>query len=573
MSRTSVIKALPDIVLVVRRDGMVLDSLGGRTFTLDLAPDNMIGRRVEDVLPEPVARTLAQVTGRVLRSREAVTRDVQSDDERYEIRVSVHGRERVLAVLRDLSTQDGSATGRLLQPDRLVERLAGREKFVRALDAAVDEAKLAERMVAVICIALDDFDSGTASLDHNTVDELLRQAGERLCGVMAQSDAVPMLPGRRKTFAATRLERDQFCVMLTKIADAEQAEAFAESLGDALLPEYFASGQTLRIQPAIGLALFPQDGGNAEHVLGSAMSAMANADNLSRSGVERYSDSRRIVSERHQDLAEELRWAIDEHQLRLHYQPVFELSSANPIAIEAFLRWDHPLRGLITPQHFLPLAEGTGQIQRISEWVLRQACTDLKALRDQTDTSLAVSVNFSRHYFSRPDLVEHMQEIFAECDFDPCWLQLDITERMLMRTEYAGPLLARLKTLGIGLQIDDFGSGFSSLKRLRKLPLDALKIDGDFIAGIGRNDDDEMLCRAVISLAHAYGMRCVAEAVESREQVKFLRACGCDDIQGNLFGAEMPLDLVAIFLEQFQHGRSINAHDETDVVAALPADA
>ena len=255
----------------------------------------------------------------------------------------------------------------------------------------------------------------------------------------------------------------------------------------------------------------------------------------------------------------------------LHYQPVFELAEANPVAMEAFLRWCHPLRGLLTPAQFLPLAEATGQIQRISEWVLRKACQDHVELVEKTGTALAVSVNFSRHYFSRPDLIEHLQSVFDETGFNPCELQLDITERMLMRMEVVGPLLARLKALGITLQVDNFGSGYSSLKQIRRLPLDALKIDGDFIAGIGRSDDDEALCRSIISLAHAYGLRCVAEAVETRDQVRFLRRAGCDDIQGNLFGAEMPISAMEIFVEQFRHGRSFGSQTGDAAVTEMAA--
>lgn len=563
MSQTSVIKALPDIVLVVRRDGRILDSLGGRTFSLDLAPDNIVGSDVTDVLPEVVERTLTPLIGRVLRSREAVTREAADSTDRYELRLTPHGRERVLVVLRDMGRSDGTSSGQLLQPDRLVPQLAGREQFVRALDAFVDEAKLAERKLALVCIGFPDLADSLSTLDHNGSDSLLQMIGERLCAVMQDADDVPRLPAC-ESFAATRLERDQFCIMLPGIADAEVAESFAQRLGDALMPVCRIADQQINLSPAIGLAMFGQDGDTSEHVLRSALSAMNQADCLERSGVERYTDTRRIADERNHDLAEELRWAIDKDQLRIHYQPVFELATASPIAIEAFLRWDHPLRGLLLPGGFLPLAESTGQIQRISEWVLRRACEDLLSLRESTGALLSVSVNLSRHYFSRPDFVEHLDEIFSELTFDPSWLQLDITERMLMRTDYAGPLLARLKTMGIGLQIDDFGSGFTSLNQLRKMPLDALKIGGEFIAGIGRNDDDETLCKAVISLAHAYGMRCVAEAVESREQVKFLRACQCDDIQGKLFGAEMPIDLTKIFLEQFQSGRSFSA-TATDV--------
>jgi len=226
------------------------------------------------------------------------------------------------------------------------------------------------------------------------------------------------------------------------------------------------------------------------------------------------------------------------------------------------------LRGVLNAAEFVPLAEATGQIQKISEWALAQACRDLMSIRASSSMTLSVSVNLSRHYFSRLDLLDSLNRVFEETCFDPAWLQLDITERMLMRPEQVGPVLGALKKLGIGLQVDDFGSGYTSLKQMRRFPLDALKIDGDFIGGIGRSPDDEAVCRSVIALAHAYGMRCIAEAVETSTQVRFLRDAGCDDIQGSLFSREMPLDALEVFLEQFHQGRNFEgAAEDTDIAA------
>ncbi|MEM9172638.1 MAG: bifunctional diguanylate cyclase/phosphodiesterase [Pseudomonadota bacterium] len=561
MSKTTLIEALPDVVLVVRRDGRILDSLGGRLFSLDIAPDAMIGRDIGDVFSESVVSAILAASASVLKTRRSLTRTVDEGDVRYEIRLAAHGRERVLAVIRDASAGSDSSSLRLLQPDALVQQFVGREQFIRLLDAAVSQARLSERSLAVVCVDFDGFEPLIESMPEAEVDSLISHLGERCCRVFEQQGLRTVGDGLRDIYAACRLSRVRFAVLLPQVDDADSVDAFALTLGAALSEPLGDQASGLRLTPNVAVAMAPQDGGTGEAVLSNALTALEEAGALDTTGVERYADTRRVHSERQQDLAEELRWAIDEKQLRLHYQPVFALSDATPVAMEAYLRWQHPLRGALTPGQFLPLAEATGQIQRISDWVLRKACTDNVSLARGAGMGIAVVVNFSRHYFSRPDLIEHMVEIFDDTQFDSSSLILDITERMLMRVDVAGPLLARLKSMGIGLQVDNFGSGYSSLKQIRRLPLDALKIDGEFVAGIGRSADDEAICQSIIQLAHSYGLRCVAEAVESRDQVRFLRASGCDDIQGNLFGPEMTLSEIEIFIEQFKHGLSFSQID------------
>ena len=552
--------ALPDVVLVVRRDGEVLDSLGGRTFSLDLEPDGVIGQQLEQVLPDACAATLRASMGRVLRTREPQTLVTTADGHDYELRVSAHGRERVLAVVRDLSTDSPTPNGLLQQAgDDGVS--VGREAFLHQLGDAVNAAKLSERSLALFAIGIREFARLRATLDPDAEARLGNELTQRLYSTVASCAETDHL-------AVTRLGADRFAVLAPGISNGEDALELGNRFTVALERAFDVAGVEVSVAPVVGVAIGPQDGTSGEHLLRNAITAMEDCITLDRSGIERYTDTRKFRTERRQDLTEELRWAISEQQLVLHYQPVFELGSATPVAVEAYLRWHHPLRGLLTAAEFLAVAEATGQIQRLSEWVLQTACTDLARLREDTGAALAVSVNLSRHYFSRTDLLAHLQQVFDDTGFDPAWLQLDITERMLMRAEQVGPVLAQLKRLGIGLQVDDFGSGFTSLKQFRRFPLDALKIDGDFIGGIGRSADDEAVCRSVIDLAHAYGMRCIAEAVETSTQVRFLRAAGCDDVQGNLFGTEMDFDALAVFLEQFRQGRSFNG--EAATVERLP---
>ena len=268
MSRTTLIDALPDVVLVVRRDGRILDSLGGRVFSLELAPDQMIGRQIDEVLPETVARTLSGSIGRVLKTRKPIERAAEDGDQRYEVRLSAHGRERVLAVIRDVSPDASASSGRLLQPDTLVNEFAGREQFVRALDSAVAEARMSERTLAVVCVGFTDFETLTGDLDTNTVDGLLQQLGERCCAVFEDSEVVPRLPGHARTWSASRIERAHFVMIVPRAGDVEQVENFATDLGGLLAQPLPFGDSAMTLQPRIAMALAPQDGNTGEHVLG-----------------------------------------------------------------------------------------------------------------------------------------------------------------------------------------------------------------------------------------------------------------------------------------------------------------
>ncbi len=556
MAQTSLIMALPDPILVIRRDGRVMDSLGGRTFTMDLVPDAIVGESIEDCLPHGMAALLKQMLTRVLRTREPETEVMHDSGHRFELRVSAHGRDRVLLVLRDISDAgaDGDKASRLIHED-IVTGLAERQVFLRGLDDAISAARLSERPLMLLCLALREFDDLRSALDTGRLESVQRVAAQRMLSLVGEHKNMHRL-AENEAPAVARIGDGEFAMLFEPDGDSALLDEIATLLKTPFSQPLSVSGEQIDVTPQMGIAVYPRDGASGQHLLRNALSAMHEASKLERSGIERYTDTLRLRSARQSDISEELRWAIAEQQFRLHYQPVFDLDSATPVAIEAFLRWQHPLRGLISAADFLPLVEATGQIGPISEWVLSRACRDLMHVRDASGAKISVSVNLSRHYFSRPDLVSDLTAIFGQLNFDACLLQLDITERMLMRADHAGPLLAQLKGLGVGLQIDDFGSGFTSLKQLKRYPLDALKIAGDFTAGIANADDDEAVCRSVIAMAHAYGMRCIAEAVEHPAQVAFLRDAGCDEVQGDLFGAALALDDIIVFLQQFQDGIS-----------------
>lgn len=554
MAKTSLIMALPDPILVIRRDGRIVDSLGGRTMTMDLAPDAIVGSSIDDSLPRGMAALLRRLIVRVLKTREPECEEIAEGKQRFELRVSAHGRERILLVLRDISTGWGEGAASGLIHEDLVTGLIERQVFLCALDAALSRARLSERSLTLLCLSLREFDDLKQALDPAGREAVQRVAAQRMLGLVGSLDVMHRLDDG-ETPALARIGDGEFAMLFSDAEGSDILEDVTSLLKAPFSQPLSINGEQLSVTPQMGIATFPRDGKSGQHLLRNALAAMHEAVKLERTGIERYTDTLRLRTARQTDISEEMRWAIEEQQFCLHYQPVFVLAQAAPVAIEAFLRWHHPLRGIISAGEFLPLAEAAGEIGRISEWVLARACKDLLLVREATGARIVVSVNLSRQYFSQPTLIADMTATFERLAFDPRLLQLDVTERMLMRADHAGPLLAQLKGLGIGLQIDDFGSGFTSLKQLKRYPLDALKIAGDFTAGIGRAADDEAVCRSVIAMAHAYGMRCIAEAIENPVQVAFLREAGCDEVQGDLFGAAMTLDDVIAFLRQFADSR------------------
>ncbi|MEL6198750.1 MAG: GGDEF domain-containing phosphodiesterase [Pseudomonadota bacterium] len=556
MAKTSLIMALPDPILVVRRDGLIVDSIGGKTFTMDLEPDAIVGETIEDALPKSFADRLKFLIPRVLRGRDAANDTVHEAGRRFELRVSVHGRERVLVVLRELGGGNASVEGTAAYIDEdIVTGLIERQRALALLDDSITGAKLAERPLTIFCCGIRNYEDCCAGFGQAMADAMQRVAAQRLqraCEV-SLDDTLLRVDGRP---LLTRVSDGSYLFALRESDSQDLVERVTAVLRAAFAEPLSLADTLVEVRLNIGCASLPRDGETAGDLLRDAMAAMREAGRLDRTMISRFGDAANSRAMGAEDLGTELRWALDKGQFELHYQPVFNLSDATPVAIEAFLRWQHPLRGVIPAADFMPYASAAGIASDIDDWVLRTACTDVNAVREANDLPLAVTVNLSSDWITRDALIENLRALFDEIEFEPARLQLDLTERMLMRSANAGPLIAHLKAMQVGIQIDDFGCGYTSLSELRRLPLDALKIGGSFTNRIGAATEDEALCRSVIALAHAYGMRCIAEAVERQDQVQFLREAGCDEVQGVLFGEPMVFDELLVFLQQFTLGMS-----------------
>ena len=303
-------------------------------------------------------------------------------------------------------------------------------------------------------------------------------------------------------------------------------------------------GRELHVTPSIGISVFPDDGRDAETLIRNADAAMYHAKEMGRANYQFFTDQMNLSASRRLALENDLRRALQKGELRVHYQPIIELKGGCVSGHEALVRWQHPSRGLVPPAEFIQVAEDTGLILKIGEWVLREACRWATFIG--VDRGLQVSVNLSARQFADPRLVDTVASVLRETGLPANLLELEITESTVMQhTDVTAVTFAKLKQLGVSIAIDDFGTGYSSLAYLKRFAVDRLKIDRSFISDIPGDKDHKAIVAAVVALSHALGLKVVAEGVENEAQMEFLQTCRCDYLQGFLAGRPVDADTAA----------------------------
>jgi diguanylate cyclase (GGDEF)-like protein/PAS domain S-box-containing protein len=418
--------------------------------------------------------------------------------------------------------------------------LPNRLSLLMRLAQLLPEARRHEWRVAIMFIDLDRFKIINDTLGHQIGDELLREVAVRLTGVVRETDFVARLGG------------DEFVVILPAISTPADAAMVAGKIISTLSTPIEAEGHELHTSPSIGISLFPDDGPDGDNILRNADTAMYHAKAAGRNNYQFYAaDMNKVATER-LDIERKLRHAIARNELALCYQPQFRADGSRPTGVEALVRWHHPEDGIISPVRFIPVAEETGIIVEIGEWVLRTACLEMKRWIDNGVSPMRVAVNVSAKQLRRRDFCETVAGALAESGLPPELLELEITESSVMENpEEAIHILERLGRMGVTLAIDDFGTGYSSLAYLKLFPIDHLKIDRSFVADIEHDLNDRAIAFGTIALAHSLGLNVIAEGVETGDQLELLRSNGCDEIQGYLFSK--PLNGASAF--SFLHAR------------------
>lgn len=462
---------------------------------------------------------------------------VREDGERFPVEVVAghmvwQGQPTAQIIVRDIvERKQAEEQLRVLAYHDPLTGLPNRSLFHTLLNQALAQARRAQRTGAVIFIDLDHFKNINDSLGHALGDLLLRHAAARLSGCLRESDTVARLGG------------DEFTVLLGEISQVADAVTVAKKILDVMAAPFDLGGQEAFVTASLGISVFPGDGDDLQTLLKNADTALYRAKEQGRSGYAFYTADMNAEALRRLKLENSLRRALERQEFMVYYQPRIALDTGRVIGVEALLRWQHPEMGLVPPAQFISLAEETGLIVPIGEWVLRAACAQAKAWQAAGFPSLRLSVNLSGRQLRQPDVVAMVAGALKDTGLDPGRLELELTESILMQD--AADTIAKLqglKGLGVQLAIDDFGTGYSSLEYLSRFPIDHLKIDRSFVRDISSIADDGTIVRAIIAMAHSLKLKVTAEGVETAEQLGFLRTYRCDETQGYYFGAPAPPD-------------------------------
>lgn len=401
--------------------------------------------------------------------------------------------------------------------------LPNRQLFLNQLGMAVHHARRSNTMLAVLFLDLDRFKVVNDSLGHAAGDTLLQTVADRIKIAVRVEDSV------------TRLGGDEFAVLATEVGSQDDAVLLAERIIASVKRPIVVEGQELFVTTSLGFSLFPADASTPEDLLKTADAAMYRAKAQGRDLVERYLPEVGVAAIEQLGLESNLQRAMEHDQLVLYYQPIVQCVTGQITGVEALLRWNHPERGLIMPSDFISLAEATGIIVPMGNWVLRTACAQVQSWRERGQTQLRAAVNLSVRQLQHPDLVAQVATALAETRLPAEYLELEITESIAMRTSGRGvDNLRALKAMGLRVSIDDLGTGYSSLSALRLFPIDSLKIDRSFVQGVPESMDDSAIAAAVITLGRTLGVNVIAEGIERPEQLAYFVEQQCAEWQGYL---------------------------------------
>lgn len=402
--------------------------------------------------------------------------------------------------------------------------LANRTALMSRLAINIKRAGQQDSHVAVLFFDLDHFKLVNDSLGQNEGDNLLKMVASRLEECLRVDDTL------------ARIEGDEFVVVLDSLSDEGEINDIIAGFFEALKKPFNIGGRVLNVTTSVGVSVYPKDGKVAEVLFKNADAAMLRAKEMGRNNFQFYTASMNLHLTEHFELSNDLSYALDNNQLLVYYQPIFDLKNKKFVGVEALARWQHPKRGLLTPMKFIPIAEETGLIIPIGEWILQTACKQVKAWHDQGMFNIGLAVNLSVNQFKQADIVKTVKDALKSSGFESKYLCLEITESLILEdTSNIRRILKALKKIGVSISIDDFGVGYSNLNYITKFPVDKLKIDKVFIRDVVTDESEAAVVLAILGIAKGLGMKVLAEGVETEAQLKFLQKNSCDEIQGYLF--------------------------------------
>ena len=549
----AVLAAIPDTFFRLNKDGFYLDYEQGHDASAAFPTENCVGKHITDVFPREIAERLLEQMRAVVETQHIRSVDYElirfGTVQHFEARLVATGPEEVLGLVRDISERKRTEEQirRLAYCDSLTG-IPNRQAFLETLERELHRSKVGNKKFAVLFMDLDAFKRINDTLGHNVGDHLLKIVSERLRETIRPSDLVSR--GDQATNLA-RLGGDEFTILIPDLERVENALNVAHRVKEAMRRPFLIEGNEIFVTASIGISLFPEDGDDCDSLLKYADTAMYHAKNCGKNNAKLYSSSLTMQIMSHVKLEVGLRKAIKNDELYLLYQPQIDVRSTEIVGVEALLRWRHPERGIISPNEFIPLAEETGLIVPIGEWVLRTACHQAKLWQRQTQRLVRMAVNLSAKQFKDENLMQIVISALHDTGLDPKLLELELTEGTLMDDARATmATLEQLRAIGVYLSIDDFGTGYSSMNYLKRFDVRALKIDKSFICGLPQDSENAAITRAIIAMAHGLKMAVVAEGVETDEQLVLLEQLGCDMVQGFYLGHPSPHESIALMLQK-----------------------
>ena len=547
----AVLAAIPDTFFSLSKEGYYLDyeqCHGGANPPVD----QCVGKHIAEVLPPEIAGRLLDQVQVVLATQHIVSVDYElvngAEVQHFEARLVATGPDKVLGLVRDISERKRTEEQirRLAYCDSLTG-IPNRQAFLETLERELQRSKAGDKKFAVLFMDLDAFKRINDTLGHNVGDSLLKIVSDRLrdtirpCDLVARGDHANNL---------ARLGGDEFTILIPDLDRVENALNVAHRVKDAMRRPFLIDGHEIFVTASIGISLFPEDGDDCTSLLKYADTAMYHAKTCGKNNAKLYSSSLTMQIMSHVKLEVGLRKAIKNDELYLMYQPQIEVRTAQIVGVEALVRWRHPERGIVSPNEFIPLAEETGLIVPIGEWVLRTACFQAREWQKSTQRKLRMAVNLSAKQFKDENLVQIVLSALNDTGLEPHLLELELTEGTLMDDARATlSTLDQLRAIGVYLSIDDFGTGYSSMNYLKRFDVRALKIDKSFIAGLPQDSENAAITRAIIAMAHGLKMVVVAEGVETDEQLVMLEEYGCDMVQGFYLGHPSSQEAITAILQ------------------------
>ncbi len=408
--------------------------------------------------------------------------------------------------------------------------LPNRALMMERLVHTLTHAEQSGKMLAIAFAGLDRFKHIFDGLGRKVADNVLIEVARRITGVLRDEDTVARLGG------------DEFMLILPGIAQEQHVATIVQKVQQALRQPLQIDGHVIHTSASFGIALYPRDGADADLLLRSADTAMYEAKYAGRDTFRFFDATMHARVVQHLELESELRGALERRELEVYYQPQIDLNRNGTItSFEALLRWNHPTRGLVCPDDFIPLAEESGLIVPIGDWVLQEACQTTRIWAERFDPGLRIAVNLSARQFSQPDLPQKIAAILKATNLPAKNLEVELTESLVMRDiALSTRMLAEIKAMGVSIAVDDFGTGYSSLSYLKRFPIDTIKIDKSFVGEISSNPDDAAICQSIIAMGHSLRLKVIAEGVETDSQLGFLEQQHCDVVQGYLFSRAVP---------------------------------